>query len=139
MIKINDKQYDNFDIKVTWNKFKVSNNHGATLGYFIHSNENDNKEEKAPFVVFCVEDRILIGLEFSCSQEMFLNTKVNVKTNVKQYLSDITYEDKKGWDSLIVGKYDCNITRIDDKTFNLDFYVEDFETKITINTNINLL
>ena len=94
--------------------------------------------EKPPFITFYLENNIKIGLEFTFSQVMFLNTQTNVETNIKEYLSDITFENDEGWDFLISGKYDCNIKRINEKTFNLDFYVENNKLNIFINANIDL-
>ena len=42
------------------------------------------------------------------------------------------------WRSLILGKYDCNITRINEKIFHLDFYVEEEKIRLSINTDIEL-
>ena len=126
MIKINNKQYDDYKIEITWGNFSVSNGNG------------EKRFGKAPFITFYLENNIKIGLEFTFSQVMFLNTPTNIKTNIKEYLSDITFENNEGWDTLTSGKYDCNITKINEKVFNLDFYVEESKIKIFINADIDL-
>ncbi len=123
MVKINDNQYDNYQVKVTWENFNISNENGQKrLG-------------EAPFICFYLENSV-IGLEFTFSKKMFLNAKIDVEVNIKEYISDIVLDNGEGWKSLILKKYDCNITRINEKTFNLNFYTE--EDKIFINTDIDL-
>ena len=41
--------------------------------------------------------------------------KINDKKDISKYISDITYEDKKGWISLITGNYNCFITKTKNK------------------------
>ena len=125
MIQINSTQYDNCQIQVTWSNFAVFKNDQKCSG-------------KAPFIAFHLANNISIGLELTFSEAMFLNTPINVKTNIQKHISDITFEDDEGWTSLILGKYDCNITRIDEKTFCLDFYIEESKINILINENIAL-
>lgn len=126
MIKINDTQYADDCIKITWKNFNTSNASGK------------KRFGKAPLITFCLEKNISVELEFTFSQAMFLDTKTNIRTNIKEYVSDIIFKNDKGCTSLIYGKYDCNITRINEKKFNLDFYVEEKEISIFINTNIDL-
>ena len=126
MIKINDKQYNHYQIKITWENFNVSDENGK------------KRSGKAPFITFHLENNILIGLEFTFSQVMFLNTKINIKTNIKEYISDIVFENEEGWSSFILEKYHGNITRINEKTFRLDFYVEESKINILINEDIDL-
>jgi len=54
---------------------------------------------------------------------MFENTALRTKTDIKRYISDISYEDEKGWISINDGQYECNITRISDKDFRINFHV----------------
>jgi hypothetical protein len=61
---------------------------------------------------------------------------------VEKYISDITYEDKKGWISIVDKKYNCTIKRMDIRNFEIEFSVEVYEfdiIEITINTTIELL
>ena len=125
MIRINDVEYNDYKVKVMWLDFSVSN-------------KNDKERfGKAPYITFGL-DNILIEIEFTFSKEMFLNLVIDEEKNIKEYVSDINIKNDKGWKSLISEKYDCNITRINDKTFNLDFKVIDNEIKIFINTRIDL-
>ena len=126
MIRINDTQYDDYSIKIIWGNFNI-----------FHRNGKETSG-KAPVIIFNLKNNILIELEFIFSDNMFLSTKLNVKTNIKEYLSDIILSDNKGYCSLILEKYDCNITRINEKSFNIDFYVYDYENRIFINTNVDL-
>ena len=118
MIKVNGKEYDVKKTDISWGEFTVSC-HGKT------------RKGQAPFISFHLDNNILIGLEFTFSKEMFEESKVNIRVNCDDYLSDITYEDDGGWFSLILEKYNCYITRIDSKTFNV-------ELTISGTDNINL-
>ncbi len=126
MIKINDTQYNNYQIEVTWGNFSVSNKNGK------------NRSGQAPFITFDLENGMSIGLEFIFSKVMFLNTKINVETNIKEYISDIIFKNDEGWNLLWSEKYDCSITRINEKAFRLNFYIEESEVNIFINENIDL-
>lgn len=127
MIEINKVRYNNYDIKITWGEFNTSNNGQKRHGI-------------APYITFHTNDVIkIIGLEFTFSKSMFLDTKIDKKTNVKEYISISFYnEDDKEWDTPIIEKYNCFITRIDEKIFNLDFYMQNKDLEITINENIKL-
>ena len=129
MIKINNKEYHDYEIKITWGNFDVCSNGKKNSGL-------------APFIEFNIENNIFLGLEFIFSREMFENTKLNITTNIDKYISDITYEDKDGWISLILEKYNCSITRMNENTFKIEFYVESKEIEelnIIINANIKIL
>ena len=69
--------------------------------------------------------------------------KNNTKNNIKDSISDITYENDKGWISIIDGKYNCDITKINKDTFNITFNITtkdiDEEFNIKIDENINIL
>ncbi len=72
---------------------------------------------------------------------MFNNLKLNEQINIESYITDITYEDKNGWISLITDKHKCNITKIEQRKFklNIDVIADQFEElKISIDTNIEL-
>lgn len=122
MIKINDKEYIKYNKKITWSNFEHILKDKKIIGI-------------APFIQFNIDDKVLIGLEFSLSKEMLEKLKINKKININQYISDVTYEDEKGWVSLITWKYDCVITRINKVQFRLEFEIlsNEFET---ININI---
>ena len=128
MIKINNKQYDNYDIKVTWGEFNTSDGGKKRFGI-------------APYITFHIDNIIkIIGLEFTFSKEMFLDTKINKKTNVKDFINIMFYnENEKEWDTPIIENYNCFITRKDEKVFNLDFRIEESKINILINVDIDLL
>ena len=117
MIIINNQKYADYTIDISWGNFSV------------HSN-GKQKEGIASFITFNIDDNIYIGLEFMVAKEMFASIKLNTIINIENYLSDITYEDELGWISLITGKYHCQITRIDDKKFNLKLTVNADEVDI---------
>ena len=126
MIKINDTEYNNYDFIVSWGKFFANINNKKIAGL-------------APFITFLIDNKIYLGLEFAFSKEMFKSTKKSIKTNVNNYLSDITYEDEKGWVSIITGEYDCNITRISEKDFKIELCISSGVGNIIMDTNIELL
>ena len=117
MIIINNQKYADYTIDISWGNFSV------------HSN-GKQKEGIAPFITFNIDDNIYIGLEFMVAKEMFASIKLNTIINIENYLSDIIYEDELGWISLITSQYHCQITRIDDKKFNLKLTVNADEVDI---------
>ncbi len=125
MIIINNNEYNNYNIKVSWGEFSVSHNGKRRQGI-------------SPFITFNIDNDKFVGLEFTFSDEMFKQMKVNIKTNVKEYISDILYEDDRGWISIINSEYDCDITRIDETCFKIDFYIN-AEENISIDSTITLL
>ena len=125
MIRINNKEYNDYNVKISWGEFSVSH-HGK------------RKKGISPFITFHIDNDKFIGLEFTFSDKMFKEMKVNIKTNVKEYISDVLYEDVSGWISIINSEYDCNITRIDEKCFRINFYII-AEENISIDSKITLL
>lgn len=134
MIKINEKEYHNYDIKIDWGKFE-----SKVCGRKING--------ESPFIIFNIENNIYIGLEFIFSKKMFNKMEINKKINLNKYISDITYEDKKGWISIVTGNYECNVTKVSNDNFKLEFLVEPNEldveefgiNNIEIETYVNLL
>ena len=134
MIKINGKEYKNYETKASWGKFEAK----------VSGRKIDGE---SPFIMFNIENNIYIGLEFIFSKEMFNKIEINKKINLNKYISDITYEDKKGWISIVTGNYECNVTKISNDCFKLDFLVEPAEldvdelgiNNIEIEAYVNLL
>jgi len=130
MIIINENKYSIFDYKVSWGKFYVSNN-------------GKRRDGKAPFITFNIDNNKYIGLEFTFSDDMFKQMKVNVKTNLKEYISDILYDDEKGWISIIDGNYEIYLTRLSEKEFNINFCIKahdvDEKFNIFLDENISIL
>lgn len=120
MIKINNIEYNEFETKISWGNFLVSSHSHKRTGI-------------APFITFYV-DNTFIGLEFIFSKEMFENTDLGIKTNIKEYISDVTFEDEKGWISINAEQYECNIIRINEKNFHIIFQIiaHDFDEEFDI-------
>lgn len=125
MIIINNKEYDNYTIQVSWGNFSVSYQGKRRTGI-------------APFISFNIENKLFIGLELTFSNNMIKEMKKNIKTNIKEYISDVLYKDERGWISIINSDYDCAITRIDKKNFKINFYIK-AEENIFIESNITFL
>ncbi len=127
MIKVNNKQYDNYDVKITWGNFE------SVL-------DKEKVKGIAPFITFNIDNNTFIGIETSLSKEKLKS--INTKLNINKYITDVTYEDEKGWLSIINGKYDCSITRVDEDVFKIDLNVlseELDEINIVIEENLELL
>ena len=52
-------------------------------------------------------------------------------------MSDIIYEDQKGWISLILGKYICYLERINDCEYRIELNCETEEALEMYKININ--
>ena len=129
MIKINDKLYNDYNIKISWGSFEKI--------YF-----DEILKGISPFIKFNLENNIFIGIETCFSKQQIENMKLNEKTNIKQYITDIIYEDENGWISIIIEEYDCDLTKINANEFKIEFFVnfeEDEKYNIAIDTNIELI
>lgn len=127
MIKINNKIFDNLKFKVNWKEFTiVSNNKETTI---------------TPNLIFNTKE-IFITIETTLSKNQLESIKPNIKTNIKEYINDISYEDKKGWISINDGDYNCYLTKLDNEKFHIDFNIIsndiDEEFNIIIDEDINL-
>ena len=127
MIEINKVRYSDYNIKITWGEFNTSCNGKKRYGI-------------APYITFHTNDIIkIIGLEFTFSKAMFLDTKINKKTNINDYVSISFYNEKeKECDMPLIEKGNCFITRINEEIFNFDFYIQNKGIEITINEDIKL-
>ena len=110
MIIINDKNFDKTLKKVTFGEYSIT---------------QDGKKRKgsAPFIVFKF-DSIFLGLETNYDKKWLKELKINDKKDISEYISDITYEDEKGWISLITGNYKCFITKTKNNMFFLELSCE---------------
>ena len=115
-------------VNISWGNFKVSTFHKIREGI-------------APFICFKLKENISLGLELTFSREMFEEMQLNVKVNLNDYLTDITYEDDMGWLSLIIEKHNCYIKKIDKDLFSIELNVvsENDNLDIIINHNISIL
>ena len=107
MIKINDKNYDNAIKKVSFSEYSVT---------------QDGKKRNGN--AFCISFKInntLLGFETTYDKKWLEELIINDKKDISKYISDISYEDEKGWISLITGNYKCLINRIKNNIFLLEF------------------
>lgn len=126
MLKINDVEYKEYTTKVSWGSFSVTSQGKTRTGI-------------APFITFNSNDTIFIGLELTFSDEMFKNCQIDTENNITKYLSDISFEDEKGWISLITGKYNLDITRINEDSFKFNLLVEEDDIKVYIDDIVKVL
>lgn len=113
MIKINNLNYDEYETEISWDKFVVGTYGKIRTGI-------------APFITYNTKDAS-IGLELTFSKEMFENAKNGEKIDIKRYISDITFEDEKGWISIYDGEFECSVTRIDKKRFNINLHTNAYD------------
>ena len=127
MIKINNDKYDNYDIKITYGKFNIVKFDEKLSGV-------------SPFIMFNVGDNIFLGIETVIYKDILENIKLKEKKDLTCYLTDITYEDEKGWISFINEKYYFYITKISDFDFKVDFSLETLdEINVKIDCDIELI
>ena len=110
MIIINDKNYDTAVKKVSFGEYIVTQNGKKRTG-------------SAPFITFKFDD-IILGLETTYDKKWLEELKINDKKDISKYISDISYEDEKGWISLITGISKCFIDRVENNKFVLEFSCE---------------
>ena len=128
MIIINNTEYKNNEVKITENNYEVT---------------QDNKKRNgiAPFIQFKCENT-LIGIETNYDKKMIEEMNENMPTDITRYITDITYEDEKGWVSLINGDYDAILEKKENTIFNIKFncVAEECDEKfnIKIDENINI-
>ncbi len=129
MIKINNIEYNKYETNISW-------------GNFFSSSYGHKRTGIAPFITFYVNNTY-IGIEFTFSKEMFENTVFGIKNDIKEYISDVTFEDENGWISINDGQCDCNIIRINAKKFHILFHIIahdlDDEFDIFIDDEIEIL
>lgn len=128
MIIINDKNFDNSLKKVSFGEYNVTQ-------------DGKKRNGSAPFISFKF-DNGLLGLETIYDKKWLEELKMNNKKDIGKYISDITYEDEKGWISLITGNYNCFITKVKNNVFALEFSCEteeyDEHYKIILNEEVEI-
>ena len=128
MIIINDKNFDNALKKVSFGEYSVTQ-------------DGKKRNGSAPFISFKL-DNIILGLETIYDKKWLQELKINDKKDISKYISDITYEDEKGWDSLIIGNYNCFITKTKNNVFAFEFSCEaeecDENYKILLNEEVEI-
>ena len=110
MTIINDKNYDNVLKKVSFGEYSVTQ-------------DGKKRNGSAPFISFRF-DNVLLGLETIYDKKWLKELKISNKTDISKYISDITYEDEKGWISLITGNYNCFINKVENNKFVIEFRCE---------------
>lgn len=110
MIIINGKNFDNALKKVSFGVYNITQ-------------DGKKRNGSAPFISFKF-DNIILGLETIYDKKWLEELKLNDKKDISKYISDITYEDEKGWISLITGNYSCFINRAENNKFALEFSCE---------------
>lgn len=128
MIIINKITYNNPVISVSYGKYQKKR-----LGKVI-------KGESPIITLTLVEDRIRIRIETTYDRNLFTKLNVGKQVDISDSLSDISYEDKKGWISLVYGYHKCIVERINKKTFNfkLNCIADECNENYTILVNENI-
>lgn len=128
MIKINGNEQNNKKSIITYGKYNVTQ-------------DGKRKEGISPFISF-ICDNIYVGIETVYDKSWLKEMSKNNLTDITKYISDIIYEDGKGWLSLISGNYIGTLEKIEDKIFNIaiNCRFEDCNEvfEICINENINM-
>lgn len=128
MIIINNQSYKNNKGNITFGNYNVTRNRKTKKGV-------------SPFISFKCKNTY-IGIETTYDKEQLINMQINNKADITKYISDITYEDEKGWISLICNKYNCYLKKIGNHHFiiELDCKAEEGNEifKISINENITI-
>lgn len=126
MIRINEKEYENILIRISFGEYSITQ-------------YGKKRKGKAPFISFECDD-VYLCIETVYDSVWLEELNINDKKDISKYISDITYEDEKGWISLITGSYICSINKIDENLFAFEFSCETEECgsyfNITINENI---
>ena len=110
MIIINKKKYDKALIKVSCGEYSVTQ-------------DGKNRKGIAPIIKIKLDDIVLV-LETNCDNKWLEELKINDKKDISKYISDISYEDEKGWVSLITGNYKCFINKVENNKYELEFNCE---------------
>lgn len=108
MIKLNNTLYSKLSYKVSFGDYQVKQNGKKRTG-------------KSPRITF-MWDNFNLMLELIYDKKWIRELKINNKKDISKYVTDIIYDDGKGWISLIYGTYQCFLKRIDNELYLLDFY-----------------
>ena len=129
MIRYNDKVYNKSLYQISFGEYKVKQNVKERTG-------------KSPRITFILDD-FKLGLELVYDKKWIKELKINDKKDISKYVTDIIYNDSKGWISLIYGTYQCFLERIDNELYLLDFYCntidDEEEISIVLNEKINFI
>lgn len=126
MITINKITYNNPTIRVTFGKYEKK--------------KFDNIIKGESPIITLTKDQIYIRLETTYDKNLFSKLIIGNKVDISDSISDISYEDKDGWISLIYGYHKCIVERINDKVFNfkLDCITDEGQKNYNISINENI-
>ena len=128
MVIIYVKNFDNALKKVSFGEYNVTQ-------------DGKKRNGSAPFISFKF-DNVFLGLETIYDKKWLEELKIYDKKDISKYITDIIYEDEKGWISLITGNYNCFITKTKNNIFALEFSCEaeecDEHYKIFLNEEVEI-
>lgn len=107
MIKINEKNYENPIIEVSFGNYSVTQ-------------KGKKRQGESPFISFDCSD-VYLGLETTYDKTWLMNLKLKEMKDISSFISDIVYEDEKEWVSLTTGTYKCFVTKTDNNLFIFEF------------------
>lgn len=127
MVIINDKQYDNVVQDISYGNYSVRQ-------------DGERREGIAPCIFFQCDDDVYIGVETLYDIKWIKELELNTMIDITKYISDITYEDKSGWMSLVVGEHSCLLSRIGDNEVYIDlkYKGEEFGSYLDISIKENV-
>lgn len=128
MISINNKKYNIDTIRILY-------------GNYFARQDGKKREGISPIICFQC-DKFYFRIETIYDKEWLNEMNFDTITDISKYISDISYEDEKGWLSLSYGNYKCMIKKIENKVFNIELICECEEVEeafeIYLNENINI-
>ncbi len=121
MIKINDKDYKLESLDCHWGKFTRTHNSITKTGvaprlFFLVGEEDSSKE---------------LLLELTITDEEFKKMPIGKELNMKEEVTDIGYDDDKGWLTLSGSDYMLKITKLDTDEFLIKFKCGDSYEQIS--------
>lgn len=119
MIEIKNKKFDKVNTKVSCDNYFVTNNGKKRKGI-------------SPYMSFNI-DNIYIDIETIYDINWLKNMKLNQEIDIKQYITNILYEEENECAQLYDIQY-CSIERIKEDTFNIKLQCK--ENEIIIDENI---
>lgn len=105
MIILNGTEYKDYEIKVTYGKYRLHRN-GNTI------------EGVSPFLSFCTDD-FIVGIETTFDVNNMKELRIGEEMNISSYVSDFCFEDSKGWISLNDGRISCFLKRISEDKYEI--------------------
>ena len=106
MIKINRTKYNINDIKVTYGNYSVTQ-------------AGQERNGISPIIHFKGDD-FFLWVETIYDKDWLSEMNLDTITDISKYISDIAYEDEKGWLSLSYGNYSCTLNKLENKLFNIE-------------------